>query len=421
MPHFDNYREHVMALVQAALSAADPSAAVARHLHRQRHILHIGNEQFDLRNGRLFLVAVGKAASPMSQAALEIIGSDLYAGIGITKAPFILQASSCRLLPGNHPVPGPDSVAATTAVRQMLNQTTKDDLVMCLISGGASALLTQPVLPLAEWQALNQQFLASGCAIQEFNTVRRQLDAAKGGGLARWAAPAPCVSLILSDVVGNPLSMIGSGPTVPGQDTLDDALAILADYGIKLAKTPPRSPAPPLPRPPVNLIVGDVAMAATAAAHAAAQLGFQTQILTTHLEGEAREAGKIAAAIARDLPPNNCAIMGGETTVTLRGNGQGGRNQETALAAAIALAGEPQTAVASFATDGEDGPTQAAGAVVTGESVKDGRARQLNAQERLTNNDSHTYFRQLENHLIMTGSSGTNVNDLIIMIKYAAE
>ncbi len=429
MSRFADYRAHVQAMASAALAAADPAAAVTRHLHRKNHTLHIGGETFNLTNGRLFLIAVGKAAVPMAQAVLKILGDELTSGdaasIVIAKtipSDFIPHPSSFILHAGNHPIPGLDSVAATTAVRQLLSQTTKDDLVLCLISGGASALLSQPILPLAEWQALNQQLLASGCTIQEFNTVRRQLDAAKGGGLARWAAPARYLSLSLSDVVGSSLAMIGSGPTVPGNDTLADALAVLEQYRIKIARKPDRNSSPtfPLPSPPVNLIIGNVGIAATAVARQAKKLGFRAQILTTHLEGEAREVGRVAAAIARDLSPDSCAILGGETTVTVQGNGQGGRNQETALAAAIALADVPQTVVASFATDGEDGPTNAAGAMVTGETVAHGRARNLDAIVHLNRHHSHTFFRQIENHLIITGPTGTNVNDLIIMIKYGA-
>jgi len=425
MPRFAQHREQIMAMVSAALAAADPAVAVARHLHRQNNTLYVGGETFNLANGRIFLIAVGKAAVPMCQTALKILGDELTAGIAIAKtipADFIPHPSSFILYTGNHPIPGPDSLAATTAVRQLLSQTGPDDLALCLISGGASALLSQPILPLAQWQSINQQLLASGCAIQEFNTVRRQLDAAKGGGLARWAAPARCLSLILSDVVGSPLAMIGSGPTVPGDDTLADALAVLERYGIEIA-APDKgdSPARPLPIPPANLVIGDVAMAAAAVAHQAEQLGFRAQILTTHLEGEAREVGRVAAAIARDLPPDTCAILGGETTVTLLGHdGLGGRNQETALAAALALDGVPQTVVASFATDGEDGPTNAAGAMVTGRTVAHGRACNLDAIARLNRHDSYAFFRQIENHLIITGPTGTNVNDLIIMIKYEA-
>ncbi len=237
MPDYAAYRAHVELLAAAALAAADPATAVSRHLQRHNHTLLIGqNETFDLTQGRLFLVSVGKAALPMLHAAAAIVGEALFAGIAVTKvipAEYWPVHPAIRVHRGSHPVSDEASVAATTAVYHLLQQTQANDLVLCLISGGASALLTRPRIPLADWQALNQALLASGCPIHDFNVVRRQLDAVKGGGLSRWAAPARTLSLILSDVVGNPLEFIGSGPTVPGADTPADALRILARYGIE--------------------------------------------------------------------------------------------------------------------------------------------------------------------------------------------
>jgi hydroxypyruvate reductase len=444
-PQFTDYRKHLDALVQAALSAADPATAVSRHLHRQNKTLIINNqEQFELTHGRLFLVSVGKAALPMLDAAAAIVGDALTAGIAVTKVippDYQPPHPAIQIHRGSHPVSNQESIDATTAVYHFLQQTQANDLVLCLISGGASALLTKPLISLAEWQALNQAMLASGCTINEFNTVRRQLDAVKGGGLSRWAAPAGTTSLILSDVVGNPLEFIGSGPTVPGLDTPADAMQVLAQYGIEnqvdeavwkviseqLAVNSNQFSVDSV-EPPLNFIIGDVRKAAEAALGKAENLGFSTQLLTARLEGEAREVGLFAAAIAKDTPPDHCLILGGETTVTLRGNGKGGRNLETALSAAIALDGWPQTAVASFATDGEDGPTDAAGAVVTGSTVENGHF--LNAQEYLHNNDSYHYFQKLDDQsrtelaetavdtLIKPGSTGTNVNDLIIILTY---
>ncbi|MCA9962315.1 MAG: DUF4147 domain-containing protein, partial [Anaerolineales bacterium] len=263
-----------------------------------------------------------------------------------------------------------------------------------------------------------------------------QLDEVKGGGLAQQANPATCVSLILSDVVGNPLHVIGSGPTAHSPETLADAVTVLARYqiGSRLetavwqrvvqALHKLRLQTPPPDTRTHNIIIGDVRQAALAALVKAAQLGFAPQLLTAQLEGEAREVGRFAAAFAKDAPPATCLIMGGETTVTVRGQGKGGRNQEAALAAAIALDGQPNRVIASFATDGEDGPTAAAGAVVTGETVKNGRAHRLNATTYLDKNDSYTYFQQLDSVIetanchIQTGPSGTNVNDLLFVLTY---
>lgn len=438
--------------------------------------LHLSSSfTYPLDQGRIFLISVGKAALPMAQAAWELLsgqypvlsgqysvnseqrtvdseqwGVTPISGLIVTKHPSLLPphsslfpppSSPLPLLYAAHPISDETSLAAGTAVKQLLQSTTPNDLVLCLISGGTSALLTHPLIPLPHWQTLCQVLLASGCTIQEFNTVRRHLDEVKGGGLARWAAPAICVSLILSDVVGNPLPSIGSGPTIPSTDTPADALSVLERYniaakletavwhtiqeqlqvsGFKLQGSPNLKPET-LNLKPRHFIVGDVRQAAQAVADKATELGYTAQLLTTQLEGEAREIGRFAAALAKDAPVNHCYILGGESTVTLRGQGWGGRNQEIALAAAIALDGCPQRLVASFATDGEDGPTPAAGAWATGETVKYGRSLGLDPSVYLQNNDSYSYFEKLSQTKtavgghIHTGPTATNVNDILII------
>lgn len=443
MLSFDQYREHISTLIQAALDAANPETAVSRHMQRNGRLLTIGNDSFDLDKGRVFLVSIGKAALLMANAAATLLGDNIYAGIAIPKkalttphSPLTTHHSKIRTFYAAHPVADESSVQATEAALELMAQTNENDLVLCLISGGASALFTKPVVPLANWQQLNKALLASGCTISEFNCVRRQLDLVKGGGLAQAAAPAAVISLILSDVIGNPLADIGSGPTVLAAQTGADALDILLRYDIASAVEKRvwegvtavlNQPVPATQSDnTTHHIVGDVRMAAESAAQAAKTLGFQTQILSTRIEGEAREIGKVAAAIAIDTPPNQCLIMGGETTVTLRGDGIGGRNLETALSAAVMLEGFSNRAVASFATDGDDGPTKAAGAIVTGECVENGRLHQLDALTYLDNNGSYTFFHQLDSHLppaqqtlLLTGLSGTNVNDLIFILSYA--
>lgn len=448
---FDHYRNHVDQLIQASLAAVNPAAAVAHHLKYNGRALTIGHDSIIHSHypadGRIYLISVGKAAVPMGLAAAAILGDQLAAAIIIAKRgerdwqADIDAAESQRgpapihLYEAGHPVSDAHSLQATTAVFDLLKQTTAHDLVLCLISGGASALLTRPLLSLGDWQQLTDVLLRSGCTINELNCVRRQLDEVKGGGLAQWAAPATCVSLILSDVVGNPLHVIGSGPTARSPETLADAVTVLARYqvGSRLetavwqrvvqALHKLRLQTPPANVRTYNLIVGDVRQAATAALVKAAQLGFAPQILTAQLEGEAREVGRFAAALAKDAAPGSCLILGGETTVTVHGQGKGGRNQETALAAAIALHGQPNRVIASFATDGEDGPTTAAGAVITGETMQHGRAHRLEAITYLDRNDSYTYFQQLDalasTHChIATGSTGTNVNDLLFILTY---
>jgi hydroxypyruvate reductase len=456
---FEGHRQHVQQLIQASLQASDPANAVRRHLRRHGRSLTVGGNSYDLERGRVFLVAIGKAAVPMGVAAAGVVGEDLAAGILVTKKngrdwheqvnalPGGAFPSSISVMYGGHPVSDEDSVRSAMAVTELLAETNAEDLVLCLVSGGASAILAYPYIPLADWQRLNQALLESGCTINELNNVRRPLDRLKGGGLARYAAPAACVSLILSDVIGNPLEVIGSGPTVMSEDSPADALGVLARYGISsrletaawerivgtLEQTGELSS--PVPGVLDHVVVGDVSQAANAALVRGAQLGFLSQVLTTRLQGEAREVGRVAAAIAKDLPPGRCLIMGGETTVTVKGHGRGGRNQEMALAAAMDLEGWANTAIACFATDGEDGPTDAAGAVVTGESVVRARAGNLEPATFLKDNDSHTFFTLLDQHekakeevggelstgtyLIRTGPTGTNVNDLLFILTYS--
>jgi len=429
-------------MIKASLAAVDPAAAVHRNLHLDGRRLQVGQKEFDLSRGNVFLVGAGKAARAMGGAAAGILGDQLSAGVLIGKRedkpaePAAGHTSPeqqplperLRLRLAGHPLPDQAGVSATGEVVEMLAHTAPGDLVLCLISGGASALLTQPLLPLDQWQRLVDALLASGCTINELNAVRKRMDQVKGGGLARMAAPAAYASLILSDVVGNPLDIIGSGPTVANPD--DPALPghILERYDVA-GRLPPdvwRAISQQLdhlgkqeqPSPDAyNVIIGDVRQAAEAAIRAAQELGFEARLLTAHLEGEAREAGRFAAALAKDARPNTCLVLGGETTVTLRGDGFGGRNLEVALAAALAIDGWPNRAIITFATDGDDGPTNAAGALVTGQTITQARQLGLDAQQHLDNNDSYPLL-QAAGSLIITGQTGTNVNDLIFILTY---
>ncbi len=454
MLRYQDYRQHIEELIQAALLGANPEKAVARNLRKVDRTLIIGELEYDLDQGRVYILSVGKAAVSMAQPAIETLGDDLHSALIICKKGSAAcgglsdhDLDNITLMEGNHPVSGSESISATKAASYMLAQAGIDDLVLCLISGGTSALLTQPVVPLDEWQQLTGALLASGCTISEFNLVRRRLDMVKGGGLAHMVAPARCISLILSDVVGSPLQDIGSGPTTYVDESTSDALAVLERYRIE-EELPVdvwqnimhclRSMTD-IPKPVHwrggNIVVADVRQAATTALTKAMQLGFVAQILTAHLEGEAREVGRVAASIAKDMPPGRCLILGGETTVTLHGDGLGGRNQELALAAAEAIDGLPTTVIASFATDGEDGPTKAAGAVVSGETAGNGRLRGLNLAAYLDRNDSYHFFQTLDEvvpepellgedqpigrgTLLKPGPTGTNVNDLLFILTY---
>jgi glycerate 2-kinase len=434
---FTSHVQHIEQLLKVALEAVDPAEAVRRELWRDGDRLFVAGQCYDLARGRLFLVSVGKAAVRMGTAAAGQVGDALAGGIIVTKnepAPDALPPR-CRLFYGAHPISDEKSVQATAAVIDMVRQAGAGDLLLCLISGGTSSLLTQPVIPLPFWQELNDLLLASGCTILEFNQVRRQLDRVKGGGLAQLAAPAACATLIVSDVIGNPLTLIGSGPTVPHSDSAAEALAILQRYDARSRLSRPAwqaveshltTPAPvrtSLPRQVAHYVIGDVRLAAETAVAEAKRLGFKARLLSAHLEGEAREVGRVVAALAKENIAGSepcCLVLGGETTVTLgrlTNGGIGGRNQELALAAAIALEGWQRVVVAAFATDGEDGPTTAAGAIVTGATAALGRAQGLDPILYLDRHDTFTFFRQAGG-LIQTGPTGTNVNDLVVTLTY---
>jgi glycerate 2-kinase len=438
-PQFKDHPNHFNQIIKAALTAADPAASVRRYLSLEGDAIRIDSFSKDISKGRLFLIGFGKAAISMGSAAATILGRKVTEGILVAKGDpqgkqegyqeELKLPEDIRVYYASHPVSDERGVSATAEIKKMVERAGANDLVLCLISGGASSLLTYPRIPLSDWQNLVDALLASGCTINELNAVRKQLDQVKGGGLARMANPATCVSLILSDVVGNPLDIIGSGPTAPNPDKPANARQVLNRYNLKSQLSPAvwqriedqlesiESEEQPQLSQVYNFIVGDVGQAAKSAASEARKLGFQSRLLTSHLEGEAREVGRVVAALAKDAPEGSCLILGGETTVTLRGDGLGGRNQELALAAGIALEGWPGIALASFATDGDDGPTDAAGAMVSEATIKKALARNLDPRDYLDRNDSYHFFQHVGG-LIVTGPTGTNVNDLILILKY---
>ena len=425
-------------LQRVALAAVEPAVVVHRYVQREGSRLVVADQDYDLSNyERVFVTGGGKAAMPMASAVADILGSHLTAGAVVTKYghanPSQLQAtdfqsSNLQILEAGHPVPDENSVRGAQAVADLAHQATERDLVICLISGGGSALLTLPVpgLALADLQALTDALLRSGATINELNTVRKHWSRIKGGQLARLAAPATLVTLVLSDVVGDPLDVIASGPTVPDPTTVADAQAVLERYGIRPRRSVPLQETPKPGDPAFDrvqhVVVGSNRLAALAAVKKARQLGFNALLLSTYVEGEAREVAHVAAALAKGvctygdpLPPPACLVWGGETTVTVRGGGKGGRNQELALAAALALDGWPGVLVMALATDGTDGPTDGAGAVVTGETVARAHALGLDPQTALASNNSYTFFDTLGD-LLRTGPTGTNVNDLLFIL-----
>jgi len=406
-------RKDALQIFRAGLDAADPVAAVERHLR-------VEPSRYD----RIFVIGAGKASARMAIAVERKLGSRITAGLINVKDGHTAKLRHIELNECGHPIPDERGVAGARRIAEIASGAGGKDLIIALISGGASALLPLPAEPvtLAEKQETTKLMLACGATIHEMNAVRKHLSAIKGGRLAELASPASVLSLILSDVVGDDLSVIGSGPTAPDPSTYADALAILDRFGLR-DRVPwavrQRLESAPCETPKViknarNLIVGSNRLAMQAAARKARELGYKTLVLSSRIEGETREVAKVHAAIIKEH--RGCVLSGGETTVTIKGSGLGGRNQEFVLAAAIDIAGLENTVVLSAGTDGNDGPTDAAGAIADGGTVD--RAAPLSARAYLDNNDSYHFFEAVSG-LIKTGPTGTNVMDLRILLRAA--
>ena len=468
-------KELATRLVRAALKAVDPAQAIREAVHRRGDLLTIGSplacspekappaypsNVYDLgQHERVFVIGGGKAGAPMVQALSGILQGRLDAGWVNVKERHLVdvapptdeshdpgaihaQPATLTMHKAGHPIPDEAGQLGAQRILDLAQSAGERDLVFCLISGGGSALLPLPVpgITLADLQALTDALLRCGATINEVNAVRKHCSQIKGGQLARAASPATVVSLILSDVVGNPLDVIASGPTVPDPTTFADAYKVLQKYGIVDA-VPERIvahlraglnggvPETPKPGDPVfenvqNVIIGSNAIAAQAVQAVAQEMGFHAMVLSTYIEGEAREVGRVVAGIAKSLaiegwplPRPSCVIAGGETTVTVRGSGKGGRNQELALAAALALDGWEGVMIVTLATDGTDGPTDAAGAIIDGQTIQRAQKQGLSAAEFLARNDSYTFFDHL-GALIRTGPTNTNVNDLLLIMAF---
>jgi hydroxypyruvate reductase len=419
-------RKQALSIFRAALAAADPAKSVAGRL-----------ERLDFARYRnIYVVGAGKAGASMAQAAERVLGRRITAGLINVKYGHVAKLRRIELNECGHPVPDERGVAGAERIAGIASGAEKDDLVVCLISGGGSALLPLPAAPvtLEEKQSVTRLLLACGADIHEINTVRKHISRIKGGQLARLAAPATVEALLLSDVIGDNLDVIGSGPTAPDVSTFADAARILEKYDI-FGRVPAsvrerieegqrgKLPETPKPRDAIfrrvrNSIVGSNRLALDRAARRARELGFRTLVLASEIQGETREIARMHAAIAREVvcssqpvKPPACLITGGETTVTIKGGGLGGRNQEFVLAAAIDIAGLPNVVVFSAGTDGSDGPTDAAGAIADGATLR----RNPEAQRFLDANDSYHYFESLGD-LVITGPTNTNVMDVRIIL-----
>lgn len=442
--------EKVAHILASALQAVEPGAAVGRFLHYEGDWLYAGERRYNLSLfRRIQLVAVGKAAAPMARAAVEILGSHLSGGIVLTKDghlgdPSELPGLEC--LEAGHPVPDKRGTQATAHIATLLADSRLDDLLLLLISGGGSALMVSPVpgVSLDDLRDLTSSLLACGADIQQINTLRKHLERLKGGGLASLAFPATLITLILSDVVGDPLDVIASGPAVPDPTTYTEALQVLEGYDL-LEQIPlailehlragrnGQVPETPKPGDPIfdrvhNLIVGSNLQAAQAALEEASRGGFHTLLLTTYLQGEARQVGRTLGSILRQVAASGqpvarpaCLVAGGETTVSLQAGWEvgslGGRNQELALGAVAELSGLEDVLLATLATDGGDGPTDAAGALVTGDTLMRAQMAGLQPENYFSRNDAYHFFEPLGD-LLKPGPTLTNVNDLAFLFAF---
>ncbi len=446
-------RIHLRKIAAAALDRVDPFLMVQRCLRIEDGKLRVATERSDhliplAGFSRLFVLGVGKAAAPMAQAVEALLEERIDKGLIVIKPGHGLALRRIRAVEGGHPVPDEKSVEAAAELAALADEADETTLVINLVSGGGSALLSSPIddpahpVTLAEIQATTRVLLACGATIHEINCLRKHLLSLAGGRLAERLFPATVLSLILSDVVGDDIQIIASGPTAPDASTYAQACAVVESLGIEselpasvvgLLQAGRRGEIPETPKPAsapfarvTNVLVGTNLFALEAAKRSAEGLGYHTTILTSRLVGEAREVAKVLAAIAKDVAAFDlagkkpaCILAGGETTVTIRGRGTGGRNQEMALAYLLEMARDPEglgrTSFLSFSTDGEDGPTEAAGAFADAGLVDSARARMLSISDHLRTNDSHSFFAAVDG-LLLTGPTNTNVCDIQVVL-----
>ncbi len=435
--HFHGHR-----ILQAAIEAVKPANLMSRKIFLDGDILEIGNTRFDLgKYENIYLIGAGKASSQMAHEMEIILGDRISGGMVITKYDHTMPCKKTEVLEAGHPVVDENGIAGTSRILEFLAGAGEKDLVFCLLSGGGSALLENlpDGIPLADIRKVFELLLGCGANIDEVNTVRKHLSLVKGGQLARAIAPAACVSVILSDVIGDPLDLIASGPTAPDTSTFEDAWEIVQKYRME-----ERLPLPvkhylrrgcegdiadtlrendPVFNNVVNIILGNNMEALLAAQREAEGMGYCALILSSRLQGEAREVAKMLASVVQEIqvcdlpvPKPACIIMGGETTVTLRGAGKGGRNQELVMAALMSLGKvRDDYLVCSCGSDGTDGPTDAAGGMATPLNLRKALSEKLDPRVFLDNNDAYPFLEK-SGALLKTGPTGTNVMDIIFAL-----
>ena len=446
--HFplDEMKRMAKTIFTRALAAVDPSKILKDRIRieRDRLLIKTGTNSekvYDLKGvEKIFLVGTGKAASAMAQAIEEILEDRITRGIITTKYGHLLPLKKTEIVEAGHPLPDRKGYEGAKKIQRLLQESGPNDLVIFLLSGGGSALLPFPAnhIDLKEKQEVTQFLLDCGADIKEINTIRKHISRIKGGWLARWAYPSRVISFILSDVVGDYLDVIGSGPTVPDPSTFEEAWEILKKYDLVNEIAPSirehlqlgkEGKAEETPKPQevifekvYNSLLGSNILALLAAREEAAALGFNPLILSSSIEGETREAARFHTAIAKEvissgnpIPAPACLLSGGETTVTMRGKGFGGRNQEFVLAGALEVSGVEKVVILSGGTDGTDGPTDATGAVADHTTVQRGKSLGLDPNLSLDNNDAYPFFEKLGD-LLITGPTHTNVMDVRIVL-----
>ena len=403
-------RAHADAIIQSSINAVKPDEAVARAL---------AGREFP---GRVVLVAAGKAGWQMAKAAHDCLGDRIDAGVVVTKYDHVMGSiANYDCYEAGHPVPDENSFKGTQAALDLVSGLKAEDTVLFLLSGGGSALFEKPLVPGPVLQDVTQQLLACGADIVEINTIRKRLSAVKGGRFAQLCAPAQVFSIVLSDILGDPLDMIASGPAHPDTSTCAQAVAIAEKYALRLDDATRRLLTHETPKALTNVttrITGSVRELCTAAAAACRELGYEPVMLTDQLCCQAKEAGSFLSSVLKTYAgsgKNLAFLAGGETVVHLTGKGKGGRNQELALSAAIGLDGSPNMAVFSVGSDGTDGPTDAAGGYTDGDTAEELRRKGIEIYKVLQDNDAYNALKEIGG-LVFTGPTGTNVNDVAVAL-----
>lgn len=404
-------REDAGLIIKASIDSAMPDTAVKKALKKLPPC-----------SGKIYSVAIGKAAYQMTKAAKEELGEKISRGVCITKYDHVKgNIEGIQCFEAGHPVLDENSVKATKEAEKMVSGLKSEDLVVFLVSGGGSALFEDPVVSLDELQDINRKLLACGADITEINTIRKRLSNVKGGKFAKMCQPARVFSIILSDILGDPLDMIASGPAYPDSASVEDTLEIVKKYKLEFSDKVSELLKKETPKELDNVtshVTGSVKQLCNAAAKEAKRLGYEPVILTSFLDCEARAAGSLLSAVAKEHcndGKKQAFIMGGETVVKLTGKGLGGRNQEIALSAAAGIEGLSNVCVFSVGSDGTDGPTDAAGGIVTGDTAKELKDQGISIHDVLEDNDAYHALEKC-NGLVITGPTGTNVNDISVLL-----